>query len=109
MLLILGLYLYSKDPGSVGDAINVFLSPDLSTSVGLEAGLLARRQDAIMDGGALISFAGTSLLLANQRVEPVMNWEAVDKQLEAWGLFCHILLGDAAVHLATYEVCSLVE
>ena len=31
------------------------------------------------------------------------------KQLEAWGVFCHVFLGDTAVHLATYEVRVLVE
>ena len=43
------------------------------------------------------SFANISLLLAKQRVEPVTSWQAAEKQLEAWGVFCHIFLGNAVV------------
>ena len=108
-ILVLGLKFYSEDPYGVGDAINVFLFPDLSPSAGSEAALLARKWDAILGGDALTSFADTSLLLAKQRVKPVTSWEAAEKQLEAWGVFCHVFLGDTAFHPATYKVCTLVE
>ena len=70
---------------------------------------MAKRWDSILGGGALASFADTSLLLGKQRVEPVTSWEAAEKQIEAWGVFCHVFLGDTVVHPATYEVYTLVE
>ena len=75
-VLILGLYFYSEDLVGVGDAINVFLFPDLSPSARSKVELLAKRWDAILGSGALTSFADTSLLLAKQRVKPVTGWEA---------------------------------
>ena len=59
---------------------------------------MAKRWDSILGGGALASFADTSLLLGKQRVEPVTSWEAAEKQIEAWGVFCHVFLGYADVH-----------
>ena len=38
-----------------------------------------------------------------------MTWEVAEKNLEAWGVLCHVFLGDTAMHPATYEVCSLLE
>ena len=108
-VLVLGLTFYSEDLDGVGDAINVFIFPDLYSSAGSEAALLARRWDIILGGGALTSFSETSLLLAKQRVEPVTSWEAAKKQLESWGVFCHVFFGNADVHLATYEVFTLAK
>ena len=88
----------------MGDAINVFLFPGLFPSALLDQGW-----DAILGGGSLKSFAETILLLEMQRVEKVTRWEAVEKQIEAWGVLCHVLLAETAVHPATYELCSLVE
>ena len=86
-ILILGLTFYSKDLDGMGDAINVFIFPDLSPLAGSEDVLLARRCYAILGGGDLTSIAYTSLLLEKQRVKPVTSWESAKKQLEAWGVF----------------------
>ena len=67
------------------------------------------RWDAILGGGTLTSFTDTSLMLAKQQVEPVTIWEAAEKHLEAWGFFFRVFLGNAAVHPATYKVCTLVK
>ena len=68
-VLVLGLAFYYEDPDSVGNAINVFLFPDLPPLASSEAELLTRRWGAILGGGALTSFADRSLLLAKQRVK----------------------------------------
>ena len=49
------------------------------------------------------------MLLTKKKVAPDTIWEAATKQIDAWGVFCHILLGDAAVHPMTYKVASLFE
>ena len=43
------------------------------------------RWDAIIGGGALTSFAYTSLLLDKHSVELFTIWGAAEKQIEAWG------------------------
>ena len=91
------------------DATNVFLFPELFPSEGSEAALLARRWESIRGGGTITSFVDTSLLLEKQRVKLVTSWEAAEKQLESWGVFCHIFLGAASVQPVTYEVCTLAE
>ena len=80
-VLVLGLAFYSEDPDGVGYTINIFLFPYLSPSAGSEAALLAHRWDVILGGGDLTFFADTSLLLANQKVEPATSWEAATKQI----------------------------
>ena len=93
----------------IRDAIKIFLFPDLSPSEGSEAYLPVRRWGAILGGGTLTSFEDKILLLTNQKVKPVTSWEAMEKKLEAWGVFCCDFLGDTSVHPATYEVCSLLK
>ena len=85
----------------MGYAIKVFLFPDLLLLACSESALLTRRWYAILGGRALASFADTSLLLVKNRVGLVTSWEAAEKQLEVWGVFCHVFLGDAAVHPTT--------
>ena len=92
----------------MGYFINVFIFPNLSLLALSEAAMLARRWDSIVEGVAPTSFEDTSLLLAKQLVDRVTSWEASEKQLEAWGVFCHVFMGDAAVHPAKYEICTLV-
>ena len=72
-VLVLGPSFYSKDPESVGDAINIFLFPELPPLAIYEAALLARMWDAIIGGGTLKYFADTILLIAKQRVKPVTS------------------------------------
>ena len=108
-VLVLGLDFYPKDLDGVGDAINVFLCPDLPPSAGSEAEMLLRRGNSILGSGYLTSFADTILLLSKQQVEPVTSWESAEKQLESWEVFCHVFLGNVAVHPVTYKVCTLLE
>ena len=59
-------------------------------------------------GGYLTSFDKNSLLISKQKVESATIWEADEKQIEACGVFCHVLLGDAEVHPTMYKVFSLL-
>ena len=91
----------------MGDAVNIFLFPDLTPASGSKAALLAHRWDVIIGGGELTPFSETILLMERQNVVPITGWEAAAKQLEAWGVICAIFLGDTYVHPDTYEVLSL--
>ena len=75
-ILVLGLSFYSENPDIVCDTINVFMFTDLSLSAGLEAALLVWRWYAILGGGALTPFSNTSIILDNQRVDPVTTLES---------------------------------
>ena len=58
---------------------------------------------------ALMYFAYMSLLTAKQKVMPSTQYEAADKQLEAWGVICAVLLGNSLVHPGTYKILGLLE
>ena len=75
--------------------------------MGSDASLLACLCDAILEGGDLTSFADKSLFLEKQKMEPVKSWESESKNIEDWGMFCHVFLGDTTIHPVTYEVYSL--
>ena len=75
----------------------------------MEAALLTRKWDAILQGGTLTSFADTSLLIGKQKVAPITGWDEAVSQLEAWDVFCTVFLGDGGVHPATYEMFLLLE
>ena len=50
--MVMALASHTEDPDGVGDALNIFLFPDISLSDGLEAALLTRKWDAILGGGS---------------------------------------------------------
>ena len=70
MVMVMVLVFRTKDPNSVGGALNVFLFPDISLSAGLEAALLTQKWDTILGGRTLTFFADTSLLMGKQKVAP---------------------------------------
>ena len=50
VVLLMALKFHTEDPDGVGDVINIFIFPDISLSVGLEAALMKRKCDAILEG-----------------------------------------------------------
>ena len=100
---------HNHDSDGVGDALNIFLFPDLSPSAGLEAALLTRKWDAILGGDALTSFVDTSILIGKQKVSPIVGWDEAASQLESGGVFCTVCMVDDGVHPATYEMFLLLE
>ena len=107
--MVMALDFHTEDPDRVGDALNVFLFPSLSPSVGLEAALLTQKWDAILGGSTLTSFADTSLLMGKHKVAPITRWDEASSQLKSWAVFCTVFLGDDRVHPSTYEMFLLLE
>ena len=56
----------------------------------------------------LVSVKDTSLLLGSRRSPPSLAGTK-QYQLEAWGVFCTLFLGDDMVHPTTYEIFLLLE
>ena len=49
-VMVMALTFHTEEPDGVGDALNIFLFPNLSSSPGLEAALLTWKWDAILGG-----------------------------------------------------------
>ena len=79
--MVMTLAFHTKDPDRVGDTINIFLFTDLSPSAGSEVALLTRKWDVILEGGTLTSFADTSLLMGEQKVAPIAEWDEAESQI----------------------------
>ena len=99
--MVLDLAFKSKDPNGVGDAVKIFLFPDLSPASGSEAVLLIWRWNVVFVGGKLTSLANTILLLGRQKFAPVESWDEAASQLEVWSVFCMDLLGAGDTYPAT--------
>ena len=67
-VMVMALAFHAEDPDRVGDALNIFLFPNLSPLVGSEAALLTQKWGATLGGGTLTSFAYTSLLIGKKKV-----------------------------------------
>ena len=99
-VMVMARTFHTKDLERVGDALNILLFPDLSPSEGLEAALLNQKWDTILGGGTLTSFTDTSLLTGKKKVSPIAGWDKASSQLEAWAVFCTVLLGEDGFHPA---------
>ena len=66
-VIVRALAFHTKDADGIGDALNIFLFPDLSPSAGSEVALLTLEWYAILGGGTLTSFADMSLLMGTKR------------------------------------------
>ena len=103
------LAFHTKDPDGVGDALNIFLFPDLSPLAGSEKALLTRNCDAIFGVGTLTYFAYTSLLMGKQKAALIAGWYEAEYQLKAWAIFFMVFLGYDRVRPTTYETFLLLE
>ena len=105
----MALAFHTEDPDRAGDALNIFLFPELSPLVGLEAALLTRKWDTILGGGTLTSFSDTSMMMGKKKVAPITGCDNAASQLETLDVFCTVFLGDDNVHPATYKMFLLLE
>ena len=53
VVTVIALAFHTEELDGVGDALNIFLFPDLYPSVGLEVAILTRKWEAILGGGHL--------------------------------------------------------
>ena len=55
--------------------------PDLSLSAGSKASMVTRRWDTDLDANTLTSYADAAALMKQQRIPPILGWEAAEKML----------------------------
>ena len=72
-VMVMALAFHTEEPDGVGDALNIFLFPELYPSAGMKAALLTRKWGAILGDGNLNSFADTSLLMGKHKVAPISD------------------------------------
>ena len=109
VVMVMALTFRTKDPGRVGDSLNIFLFTDLSPSAGSKMALLTQKWYAILGGGTLTSFTYKNLLMVNQKVAPIVGWEKAASQLEVWPVFCTVFLEYDRAHPAIYKMFLLLE
>ena len=73
--------------------VNIFQFPDLSLSAGSEASMVTRRWDTSLDAKKMTSYADAAALMKQQRILPIVGWEAAEKMLEQWLVVETVLLG----------------
>ena len=47
--------------------------------------------------------------MKQQRIPPIVSWEAAEKMLEQWLVVVTVLLGPQERHLAVFELATLLE
>ena len=86
-VMVMEIAFHTENPDRVGDALNIFIFPDLSSLAGSEVALLTQKWDAILGGVTLTSFVETSMLTGKKKVAPIAGWDEASSQLEAWEVF----------------------
>ena len=49
------------------------------------------------------------MMMGKHKVSPIVGWDEVESQIEAWAMFCTLFLGYNGVHPATYNMLLLLE
>ena len=107
--LLLGLNFFTEDPDFVNDTVNIFQFPDLSLSVGSEALVVTRRWDFVLNATTMIPYADAYALMKQQRIPPIVGWEAAAKMMEQWLVLVTVVLGPQERHPAVFELATLLE
>ena len=108
-VLLLEHHFHTEDPDCVNDTFNIFMFSDLSLSAGSEASMVTRRWDTALDANTLTSYADVAALMKQQRIPPIVGWEATEKMLEQWLVVVMVLLGPQERHPAVFELATLLE
>ena len=80
-VFLLGLHFHTEDPDCVNDTVNIFMFPDLSFSAGSEASMVTRIWDTALDANTLTSYAYAAALMKQQRIPPIVGWDAAGENL----------------------------
>ena len=80
-VLLLGLQFFTEDPNCVNDTVNIFQFPDLSFSAGSESSMVTRRWYTVLNANTMTSYADAAALMKQQRIPPLVGWEATEKIL----------------------------
>ena len=107
-VLLLGLHFFTEDPDCVNYTFNIFQFPDLSLSAGSEASMFTRRWDTVLDSNTMTSYVDAAALMKQQRIPPIVGWEAAAKMLEQWLVMVTLLLGPQERHPAVFELATLL-
>ena len=108
-VLLLGLHFHTEYLDCVNDTVNIFMFPDLSLSAGSEASMVTWRWDTALDANTLTSYADAAALMKQQRIPPIVGWEAVEKMQKQWLVVVTVLLGPQERHPAVFELATLLE
>ena len=92
----------------MNDRVNIFHFPDLSLSVGSKASMVTRRWDMTLYDNTMTSYTNTSALMKQQRISPIVGWEAAAKMLEQWIVVVAALLGPQERHPSVFELAALL-
>ena len=89
--------------------VNIFQFTNLSLSAGSKASMVTRRWDTALDANTMTSYADAAALMKQQRIPPIVCWEAAAKILEQWLVIVTVLLGPQECHPAVFELARLLE
>ena len=107
-VLLLGLHFHTEGPDCFNDTFNINQFPELSLSAGSEASMVTRRRDTDLDANTLTLYADAAVLMKQQRIPPIVRWEAAEKMLEQWLVVVTVLLGPQERHPAVFELDTLL-
>ena len=62
-----------------------------------------------MGANTLTLYAYAAVLMKQQRIPPIVGWEAAAKILEQWLVLVTVLLGPQERHPAVFELATLLE
>ena len=71
--------------------------------------MVTQRWDTSLDANTLTSYADAAALTKQQRIPPIVGWEAAEKVLEQWLVVVTVLLGPQERHPAVFELTTLLE
>ena len=108
-VLLLGLHFFTEDPDCIEDTVNIFQFPNLFLSAGSESSMVTQRWDNALDANTMTSYADAAALMKQQRILPIVGWEAVAKILDQWLVVVTVLLGPQERHPAEFELATLME
>ena len=71
--------------------------------------MVTRRWDTALDANTLTSYADAAALMKQQRIPPIVGWEAAAKMLEQWLVVVTVLLGPQERHPEVFKLATLLE